>query len=400
MFRLICSILCCGLLMFASFASEVLPPAEAKIDAIEAFLINVNFERHFSFGVWKNRQHLILRVVSGENSGWGECITAKNNLDYKPETFLKDFKSLKGMTLTQALAFLEENKARIYVGNMETMQTAILDVLAQTQEKPAVELLDLKENKPVNGMYCILEETPEAAKKQAELAMSLNLKNFIKLKIFGDLPKDISLVKAIRETMGAETYIVADANEGYKNFASIAELAATINQLADAGLNALEDPAKLTNPEWVELQKLTPLALIPDVPLRPSWTAKDTLIEGMGKFYNLHPCSMGDMLVMSKNLIPLIYSWGAQIMVGDNSLVGPGCAIFQQIAIACGAAWVEATEKPAENKIFTECILQSPISRSADGLYMIAKPQDVRGFGLQVDIEKLRKTCDRYASVE
>ena len=46
------------------------------IEAIELLHLDVEAERHFSHGVWRNRQHAILHLQAGAMSGWGECIGA------------------------------------------------------------------------------------------------------------------------------------------------------------------------------------------------------------------------------------------------------------------------------------------------------------------------------------
>ena len=53
--------------------------SEPNIDDIELYLINVDVQRHFSFGNWNSRQHLMLRVKAGEFDGWGETLLSINN---------------------------------------------------------------------------------------------------------------------------------------------------------------------------------------------------------------------------------------------------------------------------------------------------------------------------------
>ena len=92
-----------------------------------------------------------------------------------------------------------------------------------------------------------------------------------------------------------------------------------------------------------------------------------------------------------------ISSGGAKIMIGDNSLIGPGCLIYQQIASAVSAAWCEALEKPEESSVFIGCLKSSPVFRISGG--KIAVRRGVPGWGLEVDSEKLGELAARAISV-
>jgi len=226
------------------------------------------------------------------------------------------------------------------------------------------------------------------------------LTNFIKLKIFGNPELDRRLISTLRASMGDKCFIVADANCGYKNFKSLDELAATLKTLSDAGLNALEDPAPLDDASLIELQTKCArfnLWLIPDVNMRPSWKALQTAKKGMGGFYNLHPGCMVDLFDMGR-LAKKIDGWNSRIMIGDDSLVAAACTIYQQIAIGCGAAWVEALEKPDECSKFSDCVISLATYRTPEGLY--AMRDDFCGWGIKMDVEKLRKTATKTAVVK
>ena len=69
-----------------------------------------------------------------------------------------------------------------------------------------------------------------------------------------------------------------------------------------------------------------------------------------------------------------------------------------------GAAWVEALEKPQESNVFLQCV-QYQIDRAEGpmgvwGWSMIMPRVNCRpGFGLQVDVPRLRKLCSAYCSI-
>ena len=383
--------------IFAAILFAEVP--EPKIFGIDFYLINVETPRHFSFGDWNSRQHLFLRVRSGNFEGWGECVLSANNPDINLKKCADAMKPVLGKTPSEALQYMRGNRDFLPWKEYEALNMALWDICAKIKKVPAVKLLGLSQNVPVNGMFCILENDPIKVVERAEEAKKSGFSRYIKLKIFGNAELDCKLISALRGAMGNECFIVADANCGYRGFKNLKELSKTLKKLRRAGLDALEDPAKLNDSDMAELQKLCRpfgLSLIPDVNLRPAWRALEFSPKGMGDFYNLHPGCMGDLYDMAQ-FAKKISSWGTKIMIGDDSLIGPGCAIFQQIAVSSAAAWCEAMEKPSESNVFAECLVESPVEKSRDGKLTVKGR--AAGWGLKVDSSKLAEKSARTLSI-
>ena len=361
--------------------------ATARIERVELFLLNVETARHFSHGVWRNRQHAVLQLGGAAQSGWGECVAATN----RPELDLAQWGAvlgeLKGRTPDEAWEILRLARDVWPNKTLEMAEMALLDWCARLAGTPLLELLDLPLREPVAGLFCVLESQPEKAAERARFALEKNLKTHIKLKIFGDLALDCALIRAVRAAMGPRAFVVADANGAYT--ARGENLVAQLKKLRESGLDALEDPAKLEIGEWVELQNAVgDLALVPDEPLRPAWRAQAQIAAGMGRIYNIHPGTSGSLLEAIA-LARQIQNFGAQVMIGDDSLVGPACSAWQQLAIGLGASWCEALEKPDESSAFSSCIRAQNTRKDAEGRVELGELKP--GFGLEVDAEKLRK---------
>lgn len=383
--------------IFAAILFAEVP--EPKISGIDFYLINVETPRHFSFGDWNSRQHLFLRVRSGNFEGWGECVLSANNPDIDLKKCADAMKPVLGKTPSEALQYMRGNRDFLPWKEYEALNMALWDICAKIKNVPAVKLLGFSQNIPVNGMFCILENDPKKVVERAEEAKKSGFSRYIKLKIFGNAELDCKLISALRGAMGNEYFIVADANCGYRGFDNLKELSKTLKKLRRAGLDALEDPAKLNDSDMAELQKLCRpfgLSLIPDVNLRPAWRALEFSPKGMGDFYNLHPGCMGDLYDMAQ-FAKKISSWGTKIMIGDDSLIGPGCAIFQQIAVSSAAVWCEAMEKPSESNVFAECLVKSPVEKSRDGKLTVKG--GAAGWGLKVDSSKLAEKAARTLSM-
>lgn len=373
-----------------------------SIDSIELFRYDINIPRHFSWGTWYNRQHVFMKMTSGEHVGWAEVAASKNNPELNLKSwslFLHDFINLN---LTEAYDLIKSNQygngkeSKYSKKQMEFLEMALLDLQGRIEKKPAIELLGMMENDPIPGLYCILDSDLEKVKKDIEMCKEQNLSDFVKFKIYGDRQLDLSIIELGRSMLGDASYILSDANRGYKEWQSIDELAEILNGLKKIGMNAIEDPSELTNEQWIELQsKVGELALVPDYAMRPAWVGLERATPGMGKIYNFHPESMGSLHHLGP-LATKVKGFGGQIMIGDASLVGPACTVWQQIAIGVGAQWVEALEKADESKGYLQCVVSKATSRNEEGKYSYTPRH---GFGLEIDVHQLRQLCPENLTI-
>jgi hypothetical protein len=372
---------------------------DAKIELVELFSFEVTKPRHFSFGTWSNRQHAILRLGIGSHSGWSEGLCAVNAPRVDIEKWGECFKDLVQMSVSGALQLVQQRRDLWTFAQLEMAEIALIDLAGRLIDVPAIQLLELPGRSPVPGLFCILEADPSEVSLRSKLAQERNFATHVKLKAFGNAPLDMSLISAARAVLGPHAFLMADANRGYFRIpgSSLLLLIQYLDALATSGLDACEDPADLTNAEWVRLQSaLTNLSLIPDYPVRCTWLSLVSLLPGMGKAYNVHPQCLGSV-IESVELARKIQSFGSGVMIGDDSFIGPACTTWQQIAIGVGAEWVEALEKPDESDAFLKCVISQATSATGHGCVGL---QELRpGFGLEVDSNALRALAVTYCRV-
>ncbi|CAM3320738.1 mandelate racemase/muconate lactonizing enzyme family protein [Zobellia roscoffensis] len=370
-----------------------------KITKIELYKYDINIPRYFSFGTWYNRQHLFMKVSAGDYYGWSEIPASRNTPDINPINWVNYVKQYKGLSIENAqklLEFQQLPESGTSLKEMEFIDVALLDISGKIQGKPAIELLNLPYRAAVPGLYCILYKNEEEVRKEAEKSLEENLAHHLKFKMYGDKKLDLKLLKTIRKVIGDNAQVISDVNGGYKDWDSLEELADTLKLFTAYGLDAIEDPANLKTHQWVQLQKMVGnLSLIPDKPLRPSWKGIKTISPGMGRIFNLHPSTMGSFK-QTAVLAKKIKDFGGKIMIGDDSLVGPACSAWQQVAIGSGSEWVEAIEKKEDSKPYLDCILQSPTKKQSNGFYVL---DPVPGFGLVLDEKRLKNVCSLYIDV-
>ncbi|MEN8764776.1 MAG: mandelate racemase/muconate lactonizing enzyme family protein [Wenyingzhuangia sp.] len=367
-----------------------------KITKIEIFRYDINVPRYFSWGTWHNRQHLFIKITSGDYYGWTETPASKNDPNFKATAWVEYLERFKGLSISDAQRLLLSEQV---IGStrslkmLESLDMAFLDLLGRMLNKSAVELLGLSERNAVPGLYCILDKDENKAREEAEKSLEQNLGHHMKFKMYGDENIDMKLLHTIRDVLGDEAVVISDVNKGYKKWQSLEELKSILDRFKDNGLDAIEDPAHLNIQQWVQLQEMVgDLTLIPDAPMRPAWKGIETMVKGMGGIYNLHPSTMGS-LTHTVQLAQKVKKTGSKIMIGDDSLVGPACSAWQQIAIGLGAEWVEAIEKKEDSKIYLECLQSAATKKEVNGYYSF-EPEP--GFGVVLDSNHLKKISPLY----
>jgi L-alanine-DL-glutamate epimerase-like enolase superfamily enzyme len=373
------------------------------IDAIEFYGVPVKAERRFSFGVQKERLHIFIRLAAAGQSGWTEANLGEGKPGQTLEqrvARMKWFGDLKGRSVMEALDYLIETREKHGVRELEIAELGLLDLAGKLAGRPTFWLLDLRGRDPVPGLYCILSDDLEHVRAEARRALEQNLKTHLKVKLYGKTETDTAVVRAAREVVGPGVFIVGDANGGYRREASdepLDGILAAMQALREAGLSACEDPAYMTPAQWAWVQERAgELSLLPDVPMRPAWKSRASFDPAMGRIYNMHPHCLGSILE-TVALGRVIQSHGKTLMVGDASLVGPACPAWEQIAIGLGADWVEAIEKPQENDVFQRCVKKNPVKRTPEGAF--ALPAAAPGFGVELDVEKLREMASEVLAL-
>jgi L-alanine-DL-glutamate epimerase-like enolase superfamily enzyme len=371
---------------------------DVVIDEINLFLINVNKERNFSFGVWKNRQHVMFSIKGADHVGWGETKVASNQPDFDLADWSKEFKKLKGMKLGEAI---EAVRNQFHSGNWRPIITegllmTLYDLMGKIENQPTVKIWGLKGEAPVPAIFCILEKEEEMVIKQAQIAVNQNMHRYVKIKMFGDFELDKKNISALRKFLGPDSFILGDPNRGYKHITDLKELSKIMIALNKAGMDGVEDPSSLKKEELIFLQaNVGKLAIVPDHIMRPAAKSIKYFDGRMGSYFNLHPNCMGTFKEINE-ISKVIRSSQKGIMIGDSSLIGAACTFWQQIAIANQAAWVEAMEKPQEQDAFLRCVVQRATNLNKEGKVEVDfKP----GFGLKVNEQKLISLADAYLNI-
>ncbi len=370
-----------------------------QIGSICLYLKNIYAVKHFSFGTWSSRQHVIAEISAEGRTGFAECIMSVNQESASLEPWRKLLKNLPGMDVGKALKETRSHQGQWPEQLIEMTEMALVDLGGKLTGTSANSLLGLKEGHPVCGVHVILSNDLKEVRESASWAKGRGKSRFIKVKLFGREELDCEIIRTVRAVCPSrETFLIGDVNCGYRmerDTSGLEEIREHMKSLREAGLDACEDPAFLSREEWVALQsQVSPLELIPDYPMRPSRRSIKEICQGMGGIYNIHPDSAGsivDAVVLARRIKDL----GAGLMIGDDSLTGPSASIWQQLAYGLGAQWVEATEKREESDYFYRCVRSLATDSSKNPIEITLKD----GFGIDLDEEKLAGEADQMVEI-
>ena len=386
---------------------------QINIDQINLFLINVNKERNFSYGVWKNRQHVMINIKGGGHIGWGETKVSSNKPNFDIAAWSREFKKLRGMNLGEAI---DEVRNQFLQGNWhpiisEGLLMTLYDLMGKLENKPTIKIWGLKGTNPVPAIFCILERDTELVVKQARIALDQNMHRYVKIKMFGEHDVDKRNVSALRKFLGPDSFILGDPNRGYSHIVGrtsrsnpakycglkvLNKLSKIMISLNQAGMDGVEDPASLMKEELIFLQaNVGKLSIVPDKIMRPASKSIKYFDERMGNYFNLHPNQMGTFTEINE-ISKVIKASNKGIMIGDGSYIGAACTFWQQLAIGNEASWVEAMEKPQEQDAFLRCIEEKSTKLNNEGKVVSDfKP----GFGLKVNENKLLSLSDKHLKI-
>ncbi len=389
-------------------AAQKLDQQNIRIEQVHVRCWQVEAQRDFSFGTWTSRQLAEIVICAQDQRGFGENIIATNQPEEDGHTWHEAGQQLSGLSFSEALNALVEHPNGWPHRSQEAFEMALVDLIGKLGGVSALELLGLMPSEKARGtadyrvptLSVILSRDLARVRHDLQEAMAEKRAHHVKLKLFGEAELDQSIVRQVRQDLGdASCWLIGDVNQGYKAAdpsraaASQAPLVEAIAALHQAGLDAVEDPCPGTIDEILAVEDAVnahlglPESAFPfifDAPMRPARRAKALMLaQGEHRcFINHHPGCMGSIFDAIE-LAQTAKSRGERIMIGDDSLIGAACTVWQQLAIGLGAEVCEATTKPGDSDRFLGRV-RSLACREEEG-WAIWTPAP--GFGLDLEVD-------------
>jgi O-succinylbenzoate synthase len=253
---------------------------------------------------------------------------------------------------------------------------------------PLAESLGGTRDRVATGISLGIQPTPDALVERARAARAAGY-NKIKVKIAPGA--DVPFVRAVREALGPDVHLMADANSAY-TLADADHLA----QLDDFDLIMLEQPLgqdDLVRHAALQRRMRTPICL--DESILDVQRAEDMIALGSGRIVNIKPGRVGGY-ASSLAIHDLCKANGIPVWCGGMLESGVGRAY--NIALASLPNFTLPGDLSPSARYWERDIVTPEWTMDSEG--MVRVPRDVPGLGIEVDLGRVDDLTARYELLE
>ena len=239
--------------------------------------------------------------------------------------------------------------------------------------KPLAELLGGTRDRVVTGISLGIQASPDALVARAQDARQAGYRK-IKIKIMPG--KDVEYVAAVREALGPDVSIMADANSAYK-----LTQADQLAKLDAFNLIMIEQPLgedDLVRHAALQKRLQTPICL--DESITSLDRAQDMITLGSGKIINIKPGRVGGFSASKA-----IHDLGLPVWCGGMLESGIGRAY--NVALASLPNFTLPGDLSPSARYWDRDIVTPEWTMDADG--MVRVPRDCPGIGVTVDVDRV-----------
>jgi O-succinylbenzoate synthase len=340
-----------------------------------------------SSGVCTERRIFLLELSDADGASvWAECVAGENP-NYSPETVdtawyaIKEWvaprvlnRSLDGPEVVHGLLerdFRGHNMAKAAV------EMGSWGLAAEKQRVPLSRLLGGTRDRVPTGISIGIQANPEALVERAKRAVASGYRK-IKLKI--QPGSDVPFVKAVREALGREVHLMADANSAY----TLAD-ADHLQKLDAFDLIMLEQPLgrdDLIRHAELQRRMRTPICL--DESITDVERAEDMIALGSGKIVNIKPGRVGGFAV-SKRIHDVCARNDIPVWCGGMLESGVGRAY--NVALASLPNFSLPGDLSPSARYWEQDIVRPEWTMDAEG--MVTVPRTRPGLGIEPDIDRI-----------
>jgi len=359
-----------------------------QIDSVEMFIARLPLVTSFetSFSVQTLKEALLLKIVSDDLWGWGECVTSPDPY-YGYETnktafhIIQDFlipilSNMKNFTVEEVLESFE--RIRGHQMAKAAVENALLDLVARQCQIPLFELIGGKNKKIMSGISIGIRKNMNDLLKTIQTACD---KKYHRIKLKIKKNKDIEILKKVRSAFPS-IKLMADANSDYT-----LEDMPILKRLDEFNLMMIEQPLNYDDIYFHALLQnriQTPICL--DESIKNLNDAKTAAELGSCKIINIKQGRVGGMLNAQKIQAYCLNS-GIKTWSGGMLETGIGRAFNLHLQTLPG--FVLPGDTSETSRYFAEDIVDKPVILQPDGFIEIPI-----GTGIGVDV--LPERLERY----
>lgn len=366
-----------------------------RVDEIVLREIRLPLRERFeiSSGATSERRICLLELKASDGTEtWSECV-APERPNYSPETIDTAWLAIREWLAPKILGREFAGPREIHPALAEgvcghRMARAALEMglwaLAALREgRPLADLLGGTRERVATGISLGIQTSPEALAGKAGAALAAGYRK-VKLKIRPGA--DAAYLAAVREAVGADAPLAADANASY-SLSRLGELEA----LDDFGLLMLEQPLErsdLVRHARLQERLRTPICL--DESITGPERTEDMLSLGSGRIVNIKPGRVGGYLP-SLRIHDLCRDRDLPVWCGGMLESGVGRAY--NVALASLPNFRLPGDLSPSQRYWEEDIVDPPWTMSSDG--MVVVPRDRPGIGVTVDRDRVAEVTVR-----
>jgi len=339
---------------------------------------------------------LQLRDVNGV-VGWSECV-ADEMPNYSPETIDTAWLAIKEWIAPRVLGKtfkspheIHDVLERDFRGHdmaKAAVEMGMWELSARLQNMPLSKLLGGTREKIATGISVGIQKNPEML---VEKAKTYHKQGYQKIKIKIKPDADVEYVRAVREALGQQGHLMADANNAY----TLHDIE-TLRKLDKFDLMMIEQPLA-----WDDIvkhatlqQKLkTPICL--DESITGVDKAEDMITLGSGKIINIKPGRVGGF---SSSIAIHDLCAANKIPVWCGGMLESGVGRAHNVALASLPNFVLPGDLSPSARYWEQDIVTPEWTMDENG--MVTVPLDKTGMGVSVNLDRVDDLTVRSESVE
>jgi O-succinylbenzoate synthase len=360
-----------------------------RIDRIALREVRLALREPFriSSGVVSERRIFLLELADADGASvWAECVAGENP-NYSPETVDTAWYAIKEWVAPRVLGRsldgpevvhdLLERDFRGHNMAKAAVEMGAWGLAAEKQRTPLSRLLGGTRDRVPTGISIGIQANPDALVERAKRALASGYRK-IKLKI--QPGADVPFVQAVRESLGREVHLMADANSAYT--------------LADADhlvkLDAF-DLIMLEQPLWrddlvrhAELQRRMKTPLCLDESITDVERAEDMIALGSGRIVNIKPGRVGGF-TPSKRIHDLCQR--NEIPVWCGGMLESGVGRAYNVALASLPNFSLPGDLSPSARYWERDIVRPEWTMDGEG--MVQVPRTRPGLGIEADVDRI-----------
>jgi L-alanine-DL-glutamate epimerase-like enolase superfamily enzyme len=354
------------------------------IEEIEVFPVELLRVREFKIatGSSKTIKSVIIKISSEGKTGWGAC--APNTVTRETaESILKALGPLKNSLLENELAALSEGAGMMDLALRDNpaakagLDIALYDLAGKIEGRQTCDVLGrVKESQLTDVSLGIdtMENTVAEARQCAEKGFKA-----LKLKVGLDVEADIKMVGAVRDAVGSQIRLRADANQGYATDEAIK----FCEEVAHLGLEFLEQPVPANDLDSMgTVREHSPIPLMADESVKSLSDLNHLVKSECADMVNIKLMKCGG-ITRAMEMASVCKDAGMKNMIG--------CMGECSISIAGALHFALASENVAYADLDSQFNLAEDVASGIEFRNGELWPSLETGLGLSINNEKISK---------